>query len=143
MENGELENTLTVLGAALDLRDSEIRGHSRRVCMYALEIAQRLACSEKELKVLPQGALLHDIGKIAIPDAILWKPGPLTDEEWAIMQSHVSMGYELIKDVPRTEVCSRVGAHAPRESRWQRISEGTERSADTHLRPDFCRRGHV
>jgi putative nucleotidyltransferase with HDIG domain len=99
-ETGELENTLTVLGAALDLRDSEIAGHSRRVCMYALEIAQRLACSEKELRVLRQGALLHDIGKIAVPDAILWKPGPLTNEEWAIMQSHVVMGYELIKDVP-------------------------------------------
>lgn len=99
-ESGELENTLTVLGAALDLRDSEIAGHSKRVCMYALEIAQRLDCSEKELKVLRQGALLHDIGKIAIPDAILWKPGPLTDEEWSIMQSHVVTGYALVKDVP-------------------------------------------
>jgi putative nucleotidyltransferase with HDIG domain len=99
-ESGELENTLTMLGAALDLRDSEIAGHSRRVCMYALEIAQRMECSEKELQVLRQGALLHDIGKIAIPDAILWKPGPLTDEEWTIMQSHVVTGYELIKDVP-------------------------------------------
>ena len=99
-ESGDLENTLTVLGAALDLRDSEIAGHSKRVCMYALEIAQRMQCSEKELKVLRQGAWLHDIGKIAIPDAILWKPGPLTDEEWTIMQSHVATGYALIKDVP-------------------------------------------
>lgn len=94
------ESTLLALGAALDLRDSETAGHSKRVCMYSLEMAQRLGCSGTDFKVLRQGALLHDIGKLAIPDAILWKPGPLTPEEWVIMKTHVNIGHQLVRDIP-------------------------------------------
>ena len=64
------ENTLLTLVAALDLRDGQTADHSRRVCDYALEIATRMGCSELQLKSLGQGALLHDIGKLSIPDAI-------------------------------------------------------------------------
>ena len=100
-ENGDAyENTLLALGTALDLRDSRTAGHSRRVCTYSLEIAQRMECSAVELKMLRQGALLHDIGKLAIPDAILWKPGPLTTEEWNIMKNHVQAGYEMVRNIP-------------------------------------------
>ena len=93
------ENTLLALGAALDLRDGRT-DHSRRVCEYALEIARRMGCSEIQLKSLSQGALLRDIGKLAIPDSILSKPGKLTPEEWNTMRGHVQIGYELVSRIP-------------------------------------------
>ena len=94
------ENTLLALGAALDLRDGQTADHSRRVCEYSLEIAKRMGCSEVQLKSLSQGALLHDIGKLAIPDSILSKPGKLTPEEWNTMRGHVQIGYDLVSRIP-------------------------------------------
>ncbi len=94
------ENTLLALGAALDLRDGQTADHSRRVCRYSLEIAKRMGCSEVQLKSLSQGALLHDIGKLAIPDSILSKPGKLTSEEWNTMRGHVQIGYDLVSRIP-------------------------------------------
>jgi len=93
------ESTLQALGAAIDLRDSETAGHSRRVCGYSLEIARAFGCSEKELENLARGAYLHDIGKLGIPDGILLKPGPLTEEERNLMQGHVQIGFDLIKNI--------------------------------------------
>jgi response regulator RpfG family c-di-GMP phosphodiesterase len=88
--------TLEGLSATLDLRDNETAGHSRRVTRYCLEIAKALGCSSKQLKTIARKSLLHDIGKIGIPDAILLKPGKLTEEERAIMETHVRIGYELV-----------------------------------------------
>ncbi len=90
------DDTLEALAAALDLRDNETAGHSRRVTSYCLEIARLLNCSDAELRVIQRGAYLHDIGKIGIPDAILLKPGKLTESERTIMESHVRIGYELV-----------------------------------------------
>lgn len=94
------EDTLQALGVAIDLRDNETAGHSRRVCRYSLEIARALGWSEKQLESLARGAYLHDIGKLGIPDGILLKPGPLTDGERALMQQHVQIGFDVVKDVP-------------------------------------------
>ena len=94
------ENTLEALGAAIDLRDSETAGHSRRVAMYSTKIAKQLDVAEHELKTIIRGAWLHDIGKLATPDAILLKPGALTQEEWRIMQRHAEIGYDLVKRIP-------------------------------------------
>ena len=94
------EQTLQSLGAAIDLRDGETAGHSRRVCAYALEIARTMRISEKERSNLKRAAYLHDIGKLAIPDRILLKPGPLSEEEWVIMRTHVQLGFELLKGIP-------------------------------------------
>jgi response regulator RpfG family c-di-GMP phosphodiesterase len=94
------DHTLEVLGAAIDLRDSPTAGHSRRVFRYSIEIAKAMAGMEKEMKHIAMGAWLHDIGKLAIPDAILLKPGPLTDEERKIMQRHAQIGYDLVKGIP-------------------------------------------
>ena len=100
----DLENsyaaTLEALGTAIDLRDGPTAGHSRRVFWYSLKIAQAMGGLEKELRTLAMGAWLHDIGKLAIPDRILLKPGPLTDEEREVMQHHVQIGYELVKGIP-------------------------------------------
>jgi putative nucleotidyltransferase with HDIG domain len=93
------DETLQALAAALDLRDNDTAGHSRRVMAYTVEIAKVMGCSKKQLKTIARGALLHDIGKIGIPDAILMKPGPLTGEERAVMEMHVRVGYSLLNHI--------------------------------------------
>ena len=94
------EDTLQALGAAIDLRDSETAGHSQRVCRYSLEIARAMEWPDKDLESLARGAYLHDIGKLGIPDAILLKPGPLTPDERSLMQQHVQIGFDIVKDIP-------------------------------------------
>jgi response regulator RpfG family c-di-GMP phosphodiesterase len=94
------EDTLQALGAAIDLRDNETAGHSRRVCRYSLEIAIAMGWPDKQLSSLARGAYLHDIGKLGIPDGILLKPGPLTADERKVMQRHAQIGFDLIKDIP-------------------------------------------
>jgi response regulator RpfG family c-di-GMP phosphodiesterase len=100
----QLENsysaTLEALGSAIDLRDGPTAGHSRRVFWYSIKIAHALGGLEKEHRNLGMGAWLHDIGKLAIPDGILLKPGALTDQEREVMQRHVQIGYDLVKGIP-------------------------------------------
>ncbi|MFB0564124.1 MAG: HD domain-containing phosphohydrolase [Candidatus Aminicenantaceae bacterium] len=100
----ELENiyntTLENLMTALDLRDVETFGHSRTVAKYSEVLAKILGIKKKEaLDNIRKGALLHDVGKIAIPDSILKKPTPLTDAEWKKIKLHPSLGYGLIKEI--------------------------------------------
>ena len=92
--------TLEALGSAIDLRDGPTAGHSRRVFWYSLKIAEALGGLENELRNLAMGAWLHDIGKLAIPDGILLKPGALTAQEREVMQHHVQIGYDLVKGIP-------------------------------------------
>ncbi len=92
--------TLETLGAALDSRDVGTEAHSRRVHGYAIATAREYGMLEEDLKDLAHGVLLHDIGKIGIPDSILLKPGPLTPEEWAIMRRHPEIGKRLIENIP-------------------------------------------
>jgi putative nucleotidyltransferase with HDIG domain len=94
------EDTLEALGAAIDLRDSETAGHSHRVTLYSTKIAKELGAAEHELKTIAMGAWLHDIGKLGIPDAVLLKPGALTEEEWTIMRSHAQIGFDIVKRIP-------------------------------------------
>jgi HD-GYP domain-containing protein (c-di-GMP phosphodiesterase class II) len=90
------DTTLEGWSKALDLRDKETEGHTQRVVDTTLRIAQNLGIDDDELTHIRRGALLHDIGKMGIPDSILLKPGPLTDEEWKIMKKHPSYAYELL-----------------------------------------------
>ena len=92
--------TLEALGSALDTRDVGTEAHSRRVHGYALGAARAYGLPESALTDLAHGVLLHDIGKIGIPDAILLKPGRLTAEEWVIMRRHPEIGARLIRDIP-------------------------------------------
>lgn len=85
---------------ALDLRHKETEGHTRRVTDLAIRLARTLGVGDRDLIHIRRGALLHDIGKIAIPDSILLKPGTLTPEEWGIMRRHPSHAYELLHPVP-------------------------------------------
>jgi cyclic di-GMP phosphodiesterase len=93
-------DTLDALGAAIDLRDSQTAGHSRRVTLYSIKILTVLNGTPQQLKSTTMAALLHDIGKLATPDGILLKPGSLTQEERRIMECHVQIGYDLIKRIP-------------------------------------------
>lgn len=84
---------------ALDLRDQETEGHSRRVTDLTLRLAQEVGLSKSELMHVRRGALLHDIGKMAIPDRILFKPGPLDEAEWEIMRRHPVYAYEMLSKI--------------------------------------------
>ncbi len=84
---------------ALDLRDNETEGHTQRVTEMTLRLARALSLSEDEQVHIRRGALLHDIGKMGIPDGILLKPGPLTEEEWAIMRKHPQYAYDMLSPI--------------------------------------------
>lgn len=84
---------------AADARDQETTGHSFRVALYAVELARILGVSGEMLKSIEWGALLHDVGKMVVPDDILRKGSPLTEEEWLIMKQHPSWGYEMLAEV--------------------------------------------
>ena len=90
------ESTLEGWAAALDLRDKETEGHSQRVTWLAMELAQALGMSKEDVSYLRQGALLHDIGKMGVPDSILHKNGPLTEPEKAIMRQHPVNAYKML-----------------------------------------------
>lgn len=92
--------TLEALGDALDLKDSETEGHSKRVTAYTIALARAMGISPAEIKVIARGAFLHDIGKMAIPDYILRKPGKLTQEEQDVMREHCARGYQMLRKIP-------------------------------------------
>jgi len=92
--------TLDALSAALDLRDRETEGHSRRVVEYTARLAQQIGLDKDTLTDIRRGALIHDIGKIGVPDAVLHKPGPLDVEERKIIEKHPRAGYEMLLGIP-------------------------------------------
>ncbi len=92
--------TLEALGDALDLKDAETEGHSKRVTAFTIAIARAIGLSSDQIRVIARGAFLHDIGKMAIPDAILRKPGALNPDEVAIMREHCYRGYQMLRKIP-------------------------------------------
>ena len=100
--------TLEALGGALDLKDAETEGHSRRVTVFTIAIARAMGLSKDQIDVIARGAFLHDIGKMAIPDAILRKPGKLNPDEVAIMREHCYHGYQILKKIPFLKEASEI-----------------------------------
>lgn len=92
--------TLEALGDALDLKDAETEGHSKRVTAFTIAIARAMGLPREQIAMIARGAFLHDIGKMAIPDAILRKPDKLNPDEIAIMREHCYHGYQMIKKIP-------------------------------------------
>ena len=84
---------------ALDMRDKETEGHTLRVAEMMVELAREMQISEADLVHIRRGALLHDIGKMGVPDNVLLKPGPLTDEEWKIMRRHPQYAYDMLSPI--------------------------------------------
>jgi hypothetical protein len=126
--------TLESLVAALDVRDQETRGHSVRVASHSFQIAQLLGIrDEHELETVYRGALMHDVGKIGVPDSILLKPGKLTEEEWEFMRKHSAMGYRILAQVPYLRPTAKIvlahherwdGAGYPRKLKGEDIPLG-------------------
>jgi putative nucleotidyltransferase with HDIG domain len=92
--------TLEALGDALDLKDAETEGHSKRVTAFTMAIARAMELPRDRRDVISRGAFLHDIGKMAIPDAILRKPGRLSPEEQMLMREHAFLGYQMLRKIP-------------------------------------------
>src|SRR5438270_2300474 len=111
---GSLENayrsTLKALTAALETRDAETHGHSERVVTFSLRLGREYGLTGPQMKALEFGSLLHDIGKIGVPDAILRKPAKLTDEEWVRMREHPMHGQQILRGIKFLEGAARVVA---------------------------------
>jgi len=121
--------TLEALGDALDLKDAETEGHSKRVTAFTIAIARAMGLSQDKIRVIARGAFLHDIGKMAIPDAILRKPGALTPEEIEIMREHCWHGFQILRKIPfLAEAADIVYAHQERYdgSGYPRALKGDE-----------------
>ncbi len=117
---GSLENayrsTLRALTAALETRDAETHGHSERVVTFSLRLGREYGLTAPEMKALEFGSLLHDIGKIGVPDAILRKPAKLTDEEWIRMREHPMHGQQILRGIKFLEGAARVVAQ--HQEKW-------------------------
>jgi putative nucleotidyltransferase with HDIG domain len=100
--------TLEALGDALDLRDAETEGHSKRVTAYTIAIARAMNVPKEQIDVIARGAFLHDIGKMAIPDDILRKPGALTPDQVTIMKEHAFLGYKMLQKIPFLQEASEI-----------------------------------
>jgi putative nucleotidyltransferase with HDIG domain len=94
------DDTLEALGSALDLKDAETEGHCQRVTAFCISIAREMPVPAPYLAILARAAFLHDIGKMAIPDSILRKPGPLDDAEKKKMREHCQIGYDMLTRIP-------------------------------------------
>ncbi|WP_432736165.1 HD-GYP domain-containing protein [Maridesulfovibrio sp. FT414] len=89
---------LVSMGAAIAKRDCDTDAHNYRVTILAVNLAEQIGLSEETIRTLIVGSFLHDVGKIAIPDAILLKPGKLDDDEWKVMRTHVDHGVDVVKE---------------------------------------------
>jgi putative nucleotidyltransferase with HDIG domain len=105
------DQTLEALVCALDLREQETAGHSLRVALYALHLAIRMGVPQASLRDLYHGALLHDIGKIGIPDDVLLKPGRLSEEEWRVMRTHAQLGGDILRGIAFLRSASEIPLH--------------------------------
>jgi putative nucleotidyltransferase with HDIG domain len=126
--------TLEAMGDALDLRDAETEGHSRRVTAYTIALARAMGLGAEQLRIIARGAFLHDIGKIATPDRVLLKPAKLDHEETGIMRQHCARGFEMVRKIPFLREASEIvythqetfdGTGYPRGLRGEEIPLGS------------------
>jgi putative nucleotidyltransferase with HDIG domain len=92
--------TLEALGDALDLKNAETALHTKRVTLFTIAIAQAMGVPREQIAIIARAAFLHDVGKIAIPDKILNKPGKLDPDEVEVMKEHAYLGYQILKKIP-------------------------------------------
>jgi HD-GYP domain-containing protein (c-di-GMP phosphodiesterase class II) len=108
--------TLRALTAALETRDAETHGHSERVVTFSLRLGREYGLTGPQMKALEFGSLLHDIGKIGVPDAILRKPAKLTDEEWELMREHPLHGQQILRGIDF--LCGAAKVVAQHHEKW-------------------------
>jgi putative nucleotidyltransferase with HDIG domain len=120
--------TLEALVAALDLRDTETQDHSLRVAQFTAMLAERVGVAEPERNQMRWGALLHDIGKIGIPDAILRKPGKLDEREWQVMRTHPEKGYRILGNIDFLATAREIVLH--HQERWDGTGYPTRKKGE-------------
>ncbi len=98
------ESTIAGWSKALELKDKETKGHSDRVMHLACDLARKMGFTDEQMRHFRYGVFLHDIGKMGIPDSILLKPGPLSEEEWAVMRQHPVHAYQLLHGIEYLEL---------------------------------------
>ncbi len=109
------ESIVAVLCAALDLRDNVTYGHAQRVSALSSVVAWQMGLRKEEVRQIEKAAILHDIGKIGVADAVLSNPGPLNEAEWAEMKRHPELGYQILRDIDfLNDVAEIVHAHHER-----------------------------
>ena len=125
--------TLEALGDALDLKDAETEGHSKRVTAYTIALARGAGIPSQQIPVVARGAFLHDIGKMAIPDAILLKPSKLQTDEQKVMREHCARGYQMLRKIPFLQEAAEIvyshqehydGSGYPRKLKGEQIPLG-------------------
>jgi putative nucleotidyltransferase with HDIG domain len=125
--------TLEALGDALDLKDAETEGHSKRVTAFTIALARGAGVPPQQIKVVARGAFLHDIGKMAIPDAILLKPSKLRGDEQKVMREHCARGYQMLRKIPFLQEAAEIvyshqehydGSGYPRKLKGEQIPLG-------------------
>jgi putative nucleotidyltransferase with HDIG domain len=125
--------TLEALGDALDLKDAETEGHSKRVTAFTIALARGAGIPPQQIPIIARGAFLHDIGKMAIPDAILLKPSKLQAEEQVIMREHCARGYQMLRKIPFLQEAAEIvyshqehfdGSGYPRKLKGEQIPLG-------------------
>jgi len=136
-------DAVVALARAMDSGDTYTADHSERMARWAEAVARRMGCSEEEVREVRWAALLHDIGKLATPDAVLRKPGPLTPEEWEVVKRHPVVGEEILKPVRRLAGVARLVRH--HQERWDGTGypDGLRGGADPLGCPDPGRGGRV
>lgn len=110
------ESTLFALARMVEAKDENTGDHCSRLAHKAVALGQAMGLSTAELMALRRGGVLHDIGKLGIPDAILLKPGPLTDEEWAVMRQHTTIGHQLVSNLKSMKLTAPIIRH--HHERW-------------------------
>jgi putative nucleotidyltransferase with HDIG domain len=125
--------TLEALGDALDLKDAETEGHSKRVTAFTIALARGAGIPPHQIPVVARGAFLHDIGKMAIPDAILLKPSKLQADEQRVMREHCARGYQMLRKIPFLQEAAEIvyahqehwdGSGYPRRLKGEQIPMG-------------------
>ena len=106
-----IEQSLRLFANTIEIKDEYTKGHSQRVSQYAKKLAEKMNLQRKQIEVIYYAAILHDIGKIIIPNTILNKKTPLTPEEKEIMNSHVVISYEILKDFTAVEGIAKIVRH--------------------------------
>jgi putative nucleotidyltransferase with HDIG domain len=112
LQTKAMDHLIEAVSAIIDARDRSVAGHSFQVARYAVAIGEQMGLSGEELLHLRQAALLHDLGKVGIPEAILQKPARLTPEEWEVMKQHTQIGERILRSIPGlAETAQIVGQH--------------------------------
>jgi response regulator RpfG family c-di-GMP phosphodiesterase len=141
LENAEI--VLTTLAASIEAKDQYTHGHCERLSNYSVALGRKLGLSDELCVALRKGGIVHDIGKVAVPERILLKPERLTSEEWYIMKQHPAVGERICAPIAFFSNGPSDHSPPPRKTRWNRLSGRTVRRRNSIDGEDFADRRHL